>query len=68
MTEFKKFLLNSNYIQNINSGKVLPVNEVQKPFGKSLVNNSKTLYNKENKIKNDNRLTQSNIANLRRFA
>lgn len=68
MYDFQKFLLNSNYIQNVNSGKVMPLNEMPKPFGASLANIQKPLYNKTKEVQNDSRMTQSNIANLRRFA
>jgi len=70
MYDFQKFLLNSNYIQNVNSGKVMPVNEMPKPFGASLANIQKPLYNKskQNEVIDDSRMTQSNVANLGRFA
>ena len=66
----KQFLLTSNYIQNVNSGVVMPINEASKPFGDGVANKQKPLYNKpnQNEVIDDSRMTQSNVANLGRFA
>ena len=67
--DIKQFLLTSNYIQNVNSGVVMPINEASKPFGDDVANKQKPLYNKpKQEVFDDNRMTQSNVANLGRFA
>ena len=68
--DIKQFLLTSNYIQNVNSGVVMPINEASKPFGDGVANKQKPLYNKpkQNEVVDNSRMTQSNIANLGRFA
>lgn len=67
--DIKQFLLTSNYIQNVNSGVVMPINESSKPFGDGVVNKQKPLYNKpKQEVFDDSRMTQSNVANLGRFA
>jgi hypothetical protein len=68
--DIKQFLLTSNYIQNVNSGVVMPINESSKPFGDGVANKQKPLYNKskQNEVIDDSRMTQSNVANLGRFA
>jgi len=68
--DIKQFLLTSNYIQNVNSGVVMPINEASKPFGDRVANKQKPLYNKpkQNEVIDDSRMTQSNVANLGRFA
>ena len=68
--DIKQFLLTSNYIQNVNSGVVMPINESSKPIGDGVANKQKPLYNKskQNEVIDDSRMTQSNVANLGRFA
>jgi hypothetical protein len=68
MMDFKKFLLNSNYIQNINGGKTSTVTTSQLPFASTnFAQRVNTSYNKQNTTKNNHQLTTSNIANGRRF-
>tara|TARA_Y100000592_G_C5436724_1_gene301110 strand:+ start:767 stop:985 length:219 start_codon:yes stop_codon:yes gene_type:complete len=64
--EFFKFLNNSTYVSNINTGQIIPPNMYNsQEFVKPIADSSKIVYNSNSNFIADNTKPQSNYINIK---
>jgi len=64
--EFFKFLNNSTYVSNINTGQIIPPNMYNsQEFVKPIADSSKIVYNSNSNFIADNTKPQSNYINVK---